>query len=103
MNLNLGSRYQPKNYRRPPRKRRRRRPTKKQKKRRPTKRRPTKIPTKRRPSKKRGASRPRRKEEKRRLKVSDIMFEIHRSLMSKPGPEIIPSVENREFFQGLLK
>ena len=98
--MNLGSRYQPKNYRRPSRKRRRRRPSKKQKKRRPTKRRPTKIPTKRRPSKKRGASRPRRKEEKRRLKVSDIMFEIHRSLMSKPDPEIIPTVENTEFFQG---
>ena len=99
--MNLGSRYQPKNYRRPSRKRRRRRPSKT--KRRPTKRRPTKKTTKRRPSKKRGASRPRKKEEKRRLKVSDIMFEIHRSLMSKPDPEIIPTVENREFFQGLFK
>ena len=28
------------------------------------------------------------------------MFEIHRSLMSKPDPEIIPTVENTEFFQG---
>ena len=96
--MNLGSRYQPKNYRRPSRKRRRRRPSKKQKKRRPTKR-----PTKRRPSKRKSYSRPRRKEEKRRLKVSDIMFEIHRSLMPKPDPEIIPIVENRELFQGLFK
>ena len=95
--MNLGSRYQPKNYRRPSRKRRRRRPSKK-----PKKRRPTKKQTKRRPPKKRGASKPRRKEEKRRLKVSDIMFEIHRSLMSKPD-QIIPTVKNRELFQGLFK
>ena len=105
--MNLGSRYQPKNYRRPSRKRRIRRPSKKQKKRRPTKkqkkRRPTKKQTKRRPSKRKSKSRPIRKEKKRRLKVSDIMFEIHRSLMSKPDPEIIPTVENREFFQGLFK
>ena len=96
--MNLGSRYQPKNYRRPSRKRRRKRPSKKQKIRRPTKRKKT-----RRPSRKREKSRPRRKEEKRRLKVSDIMFEIHRSLMPKPDPEIIPTVENRELFQGLFK
>ena len=96
--MNLGSRYQPKNYRRPSRKRRRRRPSKKQKKRRPIKRK-----KRRRPSKKKKKSRPIRKEEKRRLNVADIMFEIHRSLMSKPDPEIIPTVENREFFQGLFK
>ena len=96
--MNLGSRYQPKNYRRPSRKRRRRRPSKKQKKRRPTKKQ-----TKRRPSKTRKKSRPIRKEKKRRLNVADIMFEIHRSLISKPDSEIIPSVENRKFFQGLFK
>ena len=94
--MNLGSRYQPK--RRPSRKRRKRRPSKKQKKRRPTKKQ-----TKRRPSKTRKKSRPIRKEKKRRLNVADIMFEIHRSLMSEPDPEIIPTVENRELFQGLFK
>ena len=94
--MNLGSRYQPKNYRRPSRKRRTRRPSRKPKKRRPTKKR-------RRPSKKKYTSRPIRKEKKRRLNVADIMFEIHRSLMAKPDPEIIPTVENREFIQGLLK
>ena len=94
--MNLGSRPQSRNYRRPSKKRRTRRPSRKPKKRRPTKKR-------RRPSKKKYTSRPIRKEKKRRLNVADIMFEIHRSLMSKPGPEIIPSVENREFFQGLLK
>ena len=93
--MNLGSRYQPKNYRRPSRKRRKKRPSRKQ-----TKRRPTKKQTKRRPSKRKRKSRPIRKEEKRRLKVSDIMFEIHRSLLSKPDPEIFPTVENKEFFQG---
>ena len=91
----LGSRYQPKNYRRPSRKRRTRRPSRKPKKRRPTKKR-------RRPSKKKYTSRPIRKEKKRRLNVADIMFEIHRSLMPKPDPEIIPTVENRELFQGLF-
>ena len=94
--MNLGSRYQPKNYRRPSRKRRPRRPSRKPKKRRPTKKR-------RRPSKKKKTSRPIRKEKKRRLNVADIMFEIHRSLMPKPDPEIIPTVENRELFQGLFK
>ena len=94
--MNLVSRYQPK--RRPSRKRRKRRPSKKLKKRRPTKKQ-----TYRRPSKRKSKSRPIRKEKKRRLNVADIMFEIHRSLMSKPDPEIIPTVENREFFQGLFK
>ena len=100
--MNLGSRYQPKNYRRPSRKRRRRRPSRKQKKRRPTKR-PAKRQKKRGASKTRRKSRPIRKEKKRRLNVADIMFEIHRSLMPKPDPEIIPTVENRELFQGLFK
>ena len=96
LNRNLGSRYHPRNYRRPSKRGKRRRPSRKQKRRRPTKKR-------RRPSKKKKTSRPIRKEKKRRLNVADIMFEIHRSLMPKPDPEIIPTVENREFIQGLLK
>ena len=96
--MNLGSRYKPRDTRRPSKKGKKRRPSKKQKKSRPIKRK-----KRRRPSKKKKKSRPIRKEEKRRLNVADIMFEIHRSLMSKPDPEIIPKVENREFFQGLFK
>ena len=95
--MNLGSRPK-KNHRRPSKKRRKRRPSKKQKKRRPTKKQ-----KKRRPSRKRGKSRPTRKQPKRRLNVADIMFEIHRSLIPKPDPEIIPIVENRGFFRGLFK
>ena len=93
--MNLGSR--PKNHRRPSKKRRKRRPSKQQKKRRPTKKQ-----TKRRPSKRKRKRRPIRKE-KKRLNVADIMFEIHRSLIPKPDPEIIPIVENRGFFRGLFK
>ena len=44
-----------------------------------------------------------RKPKKRMLDVADIMFEIHRSLIPKPDPEIIPIVGNRGFFRGLFK